>query len=104
MVLADGRIVFVEEFGGRLSVFEDGRVRTLPDLGGSPNGLAVAPDGAILVAQNGGVVGDWRSERPRTPSIVRSRSRSPKSLSIRWHVPGMAPVWAQAVTVAEKSQ
>ncbi len=71
VVLADGRIAFVEEFAGRVSVLEHGSVRTLADLGGSPNGLAVAADGSILVAQNGGFVGDWRSDRPTPPSIVR---------------------------------
>jgi gluconolactonase len=71
IILHDGRICFVEEFLGRVSVLEDGAVRTLADLGGSPNGLAVAADGSILVAQNGGVVGDWRSNRPSQPSIVR---------------------------------
>jgi gluconolactonase len=71
VVLADGRIAFVEELIGRVSVLEDGRVRGLADLGGSPNGLAVDRDGTVWVAQNGGVMGDWRSERPRQPSIVR---------------------------------
>ena len=69
--MADGRIAFVEEYLGRVSVLEDGSVRTLAHLGGAPNGLAVDGDGQIWVAQNGGVVGDWRSDRPVAPSIVR---------------------------------
>ena len=35
-----------------------------------------------------------------TPEIAIARAIS----KIRQHVPGMAPVWAQAVTLAEKSQ
>jgi gluconolactonase len=71
VVLHDGRIAFVEEFLGRVSVIEDGHVRTLATLGGAPNGLAVDREGQIWVAQNGGVVGDWRSPDPRPPSILQ---------------------------------
>jgi gluconolactonase len=37
--------------------------------GGAPNSHAAGSDGRLYVAQNGGVVGAWRSPEPRTPGI-----------------------------------
>jgi gluconolactonase len=69
-VLPDGRLAFVEMYRGRVSVLEDGTVRELAYLGGSPNGLALGPDGRIYVARPEGRVGDWMSADPQPPAIV----------------------------------
>ena len=54
--LADGSILFVELARGTLSrAWGDGRVEIVADLGGSPNGAAVGPDGRIYVCNNGGI-------------------------------------------------
>lgn len=49
----------------------DGGVRAIGETGGSPNGLALGPDGEIWVAQNGGGHLRTSSTRPVTPSIQR---------------------------------
>ncbi len=70
-ILVDGRVVFVETFLGRISTWEpSGGVRTFAEVGGAPNACVVGEDG-LYVTQNGGVVGDWRSPNPTTPSIQR---------------------------------
>ena len=60
LLLPDGRVVFTEIDGGRLSYWTpaDG-VRHLATSGGGPNGAALAADGCIYVTQNGGF-GDER--------------------------------------------
>lgn len=70
LVLPDGRIAFVEEYGGCVSVVEDGRVRKLAMVGGNPNGLALRADGLIFVTRGRGTVGAWRASTLVTPAIV----------------------------------
>jgi gluconolactonase len=51
----DGSIILVEIARGTLTrVATDGRVSVVCDMGGGPNGAAVAPDGSITVCNNGG--------------------------------------------------
>jgi gluconolactonase len=71
-VLDDGRVVFVETFQGRLSIWDRNHgVQQYADIGGGPNAAAVGADGNIYITQNGGIVGPWRSPRPQSPSIQR---------------------------------
>ncbi|ADB51160.1 SMP-30/gluconolactonase/LRE family protein [Conexibacter woesei] len=70
LVLGPGRVAWVEQYPGRVAVLDDGEARTLAHVGGAPNGLALAPDGRIFVAQNGGKLGDWQSPQRQPPSIV----------------------------------
>lgn len=54
--LGDGTIACVEMQGGRLTrVHPDGRLETLAEIGGGPNGSALGADGALYVADNGGL-------------------------------------------------
>jgi gluconolactonase len=54
--LADGSVLFVELARGTLSrAWGDGKVEVVADLGGSPNGAAIGPDGRCYVCNNGGV-------------------------------------------------
>jgi gluconolactonase len=56
MVMADGSIVLTEIKGQRLTrVTPDGKKETVVETGGGPNGAAIGPDGAIWIANNGGV-------------------------------------------------
>ncbi|MET0145606.1 MAG: SMP-30/gluconolactonase/LRE family protein [Ilumatobacteraceae bacterium] len=56
IALADGSVLFVELAAGRLSrVSTDGEVDVVAELGGSPNGAAIGPDGRVFVCNNGGV-------------------------------------------------
>jgi gluconolactonase len=72
VVLPGGRIAFVETYRSQVSVYETGcPVRRLAYTGGGPNAVVTGPDGALYVTQNGGVVGPWRAEDIRAPSIQR---------------------------------
>ncbi len=53
---ADGSVLFVELARGTLSrTWGEGRVEVVANLGGSPNGAAMGPDGRCYVVNNGGV-------------------------------------------------
>ncbi len=53
--LKDGSVALVEIERGTVSVVApDGAVRVLASPGGGPNGMAVGPDGAFYVCNNGG--------------------------------------------------
>jgi gluconolactonase len=67
LVLPDGRIAFVEEYLGRVSVTDGTAVEPLAVLGGNPNGLALGGDGRIYVTRGAGMAGG----QPATPAIVR---------------------------------
>lgn len=55
VALADGSVVLVEIAAGRISrVADDGATSVVAEPGGGPNGLAAAPDGSLLVCNNGG--------------------------------------------------
>lgn len=71
-VLSAGRIAFVEQVGGRLSVFDGLRVSEYAATGGAPNATVAGSDGCLYVCQNGGTVGPWRSGQPLTPGIQRA--------------------------------
>jgi gluconolactonase len=55
VAMADGSIVLTEIAAGRVSrVAPDSKISVVAETGGGPNGLAVGPDGALYVANNGG--------------------------------------------------
>ena len=55
VALADGSVLLVEiEAGALTRVFPDGRKVVVARPGGGPNGLAIGPDGAAYVCNNGG--------------------------------------------------
>lgn len=57
VALPDGDILITELKGARLTrVTPDGATSVVADLGGSPNGAAMGPDGAVYVCNSGG----WR--------------------------------------------
>jgi gluconolactonase len=65
VALADGSIVLVEIARGTITrVARDGRVSIVADVGGGPNGLAVGPDGALYLCNNGGFA--WKTEADGT--------------------------------------
>ncbi|MBV9736151.1 MAG: SMP-30/gluconolactonase/LRE family protein [Acidisphaera sp.] len=71
VAMQDGSIVLVEiERQTVTRVQPDGRVDVLARVSGGPNGLAVGPDGAFYICNNGGFA--WRTEsgmlRPVGPS------------------------------------
>ena len=71
-LLPDGRVIFVETYRSRISVWAPGReVESFAEVGGGPNAVIRGADGALYVTQNGGVVGPWRAAERRPPSIQR---------------------------------
>jgi len=56
VAMADGAVLFVDIKGQTLSRLKaDGGVETVAAIPGGPNGLAIGPDGAAYVCNNGGV-------------------------------------------------
>jgi gluconolactonase len=54
IAMPDGTVVLVEMFGPKLTrVHPDGRVETIAEIPGGPNGAALGPDGLIYVCNNG---------------------------------------------------
>ena len=55
IAMPDGSVVLVEMFGPAVSrVKPDGSKEVIAEIPGGPNGLAVGPDGALYVCNNGG--------------------------------------------------
>lgn len=55
VAMHDGSVILVEVARGTLTrVHPDGRTEVIADLGGGPNGVAIGPDGAAYVTNNGG--------------------------------------------------
>jgi gluconolactonase len=53
--VADGSVIVAEIKGRRITrVRPDGSTQVLAETGGGPNGLAIGPDGALWIADNGG--------------------------------------------------
>jgi gluconolactonase len=62
IAMSDGSVVLVEAARGTLSrVRADGAVEVVAQLGGSPNGAALGPDGAAYVCNSGGF--QWHEGR-----------------------------------------
>ena len=54
VAMDDGSVILVEIAGGRITrVKPDGKTQTIAKTGGGPNGLAIGPDGALYVCNNG---------------------------------------------------
>ena len=74
--LAPRDVVFVELAGQRLQRWQDGELSVLAHTGGAPNGATLGRDGALYVANNGGIAPLsldrlWRSNDGVTGRIQR---------------------------------
>jgi gluconolactonase len=54
VVMDDGSVIVVETDAGRVTRCWNGRTEVVSTPGGGPNGLAVGPDGALYLCNNGG--------------------------------------------------
>lgn len=55
VAMNDGSVLVVEIAAGRITrIKPDGKKQTVAKPGGGPNGLAIGPDGALFVCNNGG--------------------------------------------------
>jgi len=56
VIMPDGSILLVEIARGTVSrVWPDGKITIVANLGGGPNGIAIGPDGAAYICNNGGL-------------------------------------------------
>lgn len=71
-IMPDGAVAFVETYRSHIAVWTQGAgVRQHAFTGGGPNAVVAGPDGSLFLTQNGGIVGPWRAEVQRPPSIQR---------------------------------
>src|SRR5439155_12581031 len=55
VAMADGSVLVVEIAAGKITrIKSNGKKQTIANPGGGPNGLAIGPDGALYVCNNGG--------------------------------------------------
>lgn len=55
IAMRDGSVLVVEMFGPRVTrVRPDGSKETVAEIAGGPNGMAIGPDGAVYLCNNGG--------------------------------------------------
>ena len=71
--MPDGTVCVVELKGACITrVFPDGRKETVAEPGGSPNGMAIGPDGALYVCNSGGwdfyEIGDFTIPQTELPA------------------------------------
>lgn len=75
VALPDGSIAFVEIRAQRVSRYADGARTTIAEPGGGPNGASLGADGALYVANNGGLSvgpeGYWHAPEPIDGRIQR---------------------------------
>jgi gluconolactonase len=68
VAMPDGTLLVAEIFGGNvMRVQPDGRKDVVAHVGGGPNGIAIGPDGAAYVCNNGGQ--KWHADGHRYRSI-----------------------------------
>lgn len=93
-LLSDGAIAVAEMQGEAIArVCTDGSVTPLADCGGGPNGTAVGSDGAVYVANNGGLSaardGFWHA--PRQFDGIVQRADAGDVETVGGELPGPAP-------------
>ena len=78
VVMPDGAVILTEIRNGRCSrVTPDGKSSVFSECGGGPNGLAIGPDGALYLCNNGGSPlcrGHVDGPRGRIPTTRAARS------------------------------
>jgi gluconolactonase len=95
--LDDGAIAVAEMQGeGVARVAPDGAVTQLADLGGGPNGTTLGSDGALYVANNGGLSaardGFWHAPRELDGCVQRVAGDGPEGATVvGGTLPGAAP-------------
>jgi len=72
-VLPDGRIVMVETYRSKITVWSaEGGVSDYAICGGGPNACMLGADTAVYITQNGGTVGAWKADVMSVPSIQKA--------------------------------
>ena len=95
VALPDGRISFVEVSGLAVTVTDGAHTERIATVDGAPNGMAIGPDGALYVANNGGLGPDpehgmWVAPRP-IDGLVQRVTMDGAVTSFADDLPGPAP-------------
>lgn len=88
VVMADGSVIVVESFGGRITRCWSGKKETVCEVGDGPNGAAIGPDGALYVCNNGGIGPEYFARSDRVGRIERVDIDSGKFERIYTHCEG----------------
>lgn len=73
VAMRDGSVILVEMKAQRVTrVLPDGRKEVIAEIPGGPNGLAIGPDGALYLANNGGAWG-WAEGPAHLPGAPPKR-------------------------------
>jgi gluconolactonase len=71
VAMADGSVVLVEIERQTVSrVYPNGHIEVIARTGGGPNGMAIGPDGAFYVCNNGGFA--WRTEHGLLRPVIQA--------------------------------
>jgi gluconolactonase len=92
--LGPGRVAFTEIRGQCVSHYEDGRVARIAHTGGGANGATLGADGALYVANNGGLSlgheGVWMAPEP-IPGRIQRVTLAGEVRDVATALPGTAP-------------
>lgn len=79
VAMADGSLLFVDILKQTLSrLHPNGQIDTVASLPGGPNGLAIGPDGAAYVCNNGGIYDFGPVTLAPGVTVTRRRSDRPR--------------------------
>lgn len=95
VALADGSIAFVDLLHARIRAWRGGEIRVLADLPGAPNGMRLGPDGALYIANNGGIAPATLSRlhyaEPQIPGCIQKLSTDGTMTVLAGNLPGVGP-------------